>query len=104
MERKARFYMSNEYYSKMSTKYVNKGISSSNKPLPELYKQRENCCGCSACYAICSVNAIIMEADEEGFLYPTVDAGKCIRCYKCLSVCVFKVHQQAKGYLAIEER
>ncbi|MCD7856410.1 MAG: 4Fe-4S binding protein [Clostridiales bacterium] len=40
-----------------------------------------------------------MEEDEEGFLYPIVDAEKCIRCYKCLSVCAFKEAQREKGYL-----
>ncbi len=61
-----------------------------DKKLPELYSDRENCCGCTACYAVCPVQAIVMRPDEEGFLYPVVDAGKCIRCYQCLSVCAFK--------------
>lgn len=82
-----------------STRYRNKDKSASQKSLPNLYKNRENCCGCSACYAICPVSAITMEPDEEGFLYPTVDAEKCIRCYRCLSVCAFKADQKAKGYL-----
>ncbi|MDD4509935.1 MAG: 4Fe-4S dicluster domain-containing protein [Oscillospiraceae bacterium] len=66
--------------------------------LPVLFNEKENCCGCSACYAICPVEAISMEPDEEGFLYPAVDAGKCIRCYKCLAVCRFKEEQRIKGY------
>ncbi|MCH5298563.1 MAG: 4Fe-4S dicluster domain-containing protein [Ruminococcus sp.] len=65
-----------------------------------VYEEKENCCGCSACYAICSVGAISMLPDEEGFLYPTVDEEKCVRCYRCLSVCAFKENQRAKGYLA----
>ncbi|ODA39131.1 hypothetical protein DSBG_4075 [Desulfosporosinus sp. BG] len=40
-----------------------------------------------------------MLPDEEGFLYPVVDAEICIRCYKCLSVCAFKKDQKDKGYL-----
>ena len=91
--------MANSYHPHKSTRYKNKEKSSSTKTLPELYENRENCCGCSACYAICPVNAITMEPDEEGFLYPTVDAEKCIRCYRCISVCAFKVDQEAKGYL-----
>lgn len=62
----------------------------SEKQLPELYSERENCCGCSACALICTVIAINMESDEEGFDYPVVDASKCIRCYKCLNVCPIK--------------
>ena len=91
--------MQGQYNPHKSTRYKNKEMSSTSKPLPELYENRENCCGCSACYAICPVYAITMEPDEEGFLYPTVDVEKCIHCYKCISVCAFKVDQEAKGYL-----
>ncbi|MDM8125547.1 NADH-quinone oxidoreductase subunit I [Mediterraneibacter glycyrrhizinilyticus] len=69
------------------------------KNLPVLYEKRESCCGCTACFAICPVQAISMLPDEEGFLYPVVDAEKCIRCYKCISVCAFKKDQKEKGYL-----
>lgn len=48
---------------------------------------KENCCGCSGCYNVCPVNAISMQADEEGFLYPIIDETKCIQCGLCLSVC-----------------
>ena len=60
------------------------------KELPVLFKEKEECCGCSACYAACPKNAISMVADEDGFEYPQVDADKCIRCYLCLRVCQFK--------------
>jgi len=61
-----------------------------NKEFPILYNEKEECCGCSACFAICSMQAISMEADEEGFLYPLINEEKCIRCYQCLKVCPFK--------------
>lgn len=61
-----------------------------DKELPELYKAREDCCGCTACYAVCPVKAICMRPDEEGFEYPVVDSMVCIRCYKCISVCPIK--------------
>ncbi len=60
-----------------------------DKP-PVLYKNKNECCGCSACYAICPVEAITMEPDEEGFLYPVIDPLKCISCHQCVGVCVFK--------------
>jgi len=64
-----------------------------------MFEKKENCCGCSACFAVCPVQAIQMQPDEEGFLYPAVDGEKCIRCHRCLSVCVFKTDQREKGYL-----
>ena len=62
-----------------------------NKKNPVLFKRKEECCGCTACYAICPRNAITMKEDEEGFEYPIIDQEKCIRCYKCIQVCPFKI-------------
>lgn len=67
--------------------------------IPTLFENKENCCGCTACYAVCPFNAIEMIPDEEGFLYPTIDEEKCVGCHKCLSVCAFKDDQGKKGYL-----
>jgi len=76
-------------------------INSTNKSknIPVLYDNKQNCCGCTACYAVCPKGAISMQPDEEGFLYPVIDEGKCVCCYKCLKVCAFKEAQIAKGYL-----
>lgn len=60
------------------------------KDIPLLYKNKEECCGCSACYAICPRSALSMESDEEGFDYPVINTEKCIRCYLCINVCPFK--------------
>ena len=90
------------------------------RQLPQLYQNREDCCGCGACYAVCpqsgpnnavrendrtdiikytfatkckefkTEGAITMLPDEEGFYYPVVDAVKCVRCYKCMDVCCMK--------------
>lgn len=48
---------------------------------------KKDCCGCSACADICSHGCIVMEQDEEGFLYPNVNATKCISCGLCDRVC-----------------
>lgn len=79
-------------------KYKNqeKSMQSNERNLPDLWPEKDDCCGCSACYATCPKSAISMEADEEGFLYPVIDVSKCIRCGKCLSVCVFKKDKKVR--------
>jgi coenzyme F420-reducing hydrogenase beta subunit len=52
----------------------------------------ENCCGCSACKSICPKDAISMEPDALGFLYPKVNLDKCIDCGLCEKVCAFNDH------------
>ena len=49
--------------------------------------EKEKCCGCNACGDICPQKAISFTADEEGFLYPTVDSSKCNDCGLCKKVC-----------------
>ena len=73
-----------------------------NKNFPDLCSNKETCCGCSACFAICPIQAIKMIFDKEGFMYPSVDQEKCVCCYKCMSVCAFKADQKAKGYVVIK--
>ncbi len=55
-----------------------------------LFEKKDECCGCGACYAICPQNAIIMDEDEFGFLYPKIDRTKCIKCCRCIQICIFK--------------
>ena len=58
--------------------------------IPVLYKKKEECCGCTACYAICPKSAIRMVEDEQGFEYPVIDGERCVRCGLCIEVCTFK--------------
>ena len=37
---------------------------------------KKDCCGCTACYSICTHEAITMEEDALGFLYPRVNLNK----------------------------
>lgn len=59
-------------------------------------KNKQDCCGCSACAQRCPKQCITMAEDEEGFLYPKVDISKCIDCYLCEKVC--PVINKAEGH------
>ncbi|HIQ73373.1 MAG TPA: Coenzyme F420 hydrogenase/dehydrogenase, beta subunit C-terminal domain [Candidatus Cottocaccamicrobium excrementipullorum] len=50
-------------------------------------KEKDKCCGCTACYSVCPKSAIQMEADEEGFKYPVVNKDICVDCELCEKVC-----------------
>lgn len=52
-----------------------------------VFDSKKQCCGCGACASVCPVGAIGMQADEEGFLYPSVDEARCIGCGACRDVC-----------------
>ncbi len=49
--------------------------------------KKEDCVGCNACVQRCPKHCILMEEDEQGFLYPKVDLEKCIECHLCEKVC-----------------
>lgn len=57
----------------------------------DLYKQKNECCGCELCSQSCPKSIITMKSDEAGFIYPVIeDDSTCINCKKCLSVCPIK--------------
>ena len=60
------------------------------KIIPILYERKEDCCGCTACLAICPQQAIKMVEDEEGFEYPKIVEEKCVGCGMCLKICPVK--------------
>ncbi|MDY3266614.1 MAG: Coenzyme F420 hydrogenase/dehydrogenase, beta subunit C-terminal domain [Phocaeicola sp.] len=47
----------------------------------------KECTGCGACFNICPKNAIKMEEDIEGFLFPKINSKVCIECHLCEKVC-----------------
>ena len=48
---------------------------------------KEKCTGCEACYCVCPKNAITMQEDDYGNIYPIIDNNKCIHCSMCKKVC-----------------
>lgn len=56
----------------------------------EIFDSKNDCCGCSACEQICPKNAIKMESDDKGFLYPVIDSSLCVECGACKKVCAFQ--------------
>lgn len=59
------------------------------------------CTGCGMCTAICSSSAIRMQADEHGFLHPTVDAAKCTDCGLCIRKCPISMPPQVSAHTDI---
>lgn len=49
--------------------------------------KKSNCCGCGVCVSICPKQAISLQLDEEGFLYPNIDNNLCVDCSLCNKVC-----------------
>jgi len=65
-----------------------------------VYIRKEDCCGCTACKAICPSGAISMQPDSEGFLYPLIDVYKCNECGLCKQVCAFQTGYDISENLA----
>lgn len=50
--------------------------------------QKENCCGCGVCAAVCPKRIIEMKPDSEGFIYPNISSSEpCINCNSCVLHC-----------------
>ena len=90
----------NQYYKNKETAYKNyQDWGKGSNRLPRLYETKEECCGCYACYSVCPANAVFMEEDTEGFVYPVVDLARCIGCLCCLKVFPFKKHICISGII-----
>lgn len=55
-----------------------------------LFEDKKDCSGCQGCRNICPENAITMEKDEYGFLYPRINPDVCVECGLCKKVCAFQ--------------
>ena len=65
-------------------------------------KDKNNCCGCSACAQRCPQQCIVMKEDENGFLYPQTDADNCISCGLCEEVCPCLNQGEAREPISVE--
>lgn len=77
-----------EKYREKSKKWLLDSITCKDDNVKHInITSKEDCCGCTACANACPKSAIFMKADNEGFLYPTIDKDKCIDCGLCKKVC-----------------
>lgn len=63
---------------------------------------KSQCCGCTACASICPKQAITMQPDGLGFLYPVINRDKCVDCGLCEDVCAFNPHYEKSDFLVPE--
>ena len=47
------------------------------------------CCGCGACVTVCPRQAISMEPDDTGCLFPVIDESRCVDCGTCVRACAY---------------
>lgn len=72
--------------------------STKEKKIPLLYRELQDCCGCTACAAVCPRHAISFQENNRGFFYPIVNEEKCVGCLKCEEVCSYKLDIQKNNY------
>lgn len=50
-------------------------------------KFRDKCVGCRSCEQKCPKQCITMKPNNEGFIYPNIDANICVQCGACIKAC-----------------
>ncbi len=50
--------------------------------MPNIVVQRELCCGCEACVAVCPVGAVNLTGGKA-----QIEDEQCVRCGACISEC-----------------
>ncbi len=54
---------------------------------PQKLCKQLKCTGCGCCANSCSVGAIEMDYDADGYLKPVLDKDRCLKCGKCVDSC-----------------
>ncbi|MBQ8164273.1 MAG: Coenzyme F420 hydrogenase/dehydrogenase, beta subunit C-terminal domain [Clostridia bacterium] len=62
-------------------------------------KNKSKCTGCGVCANVCEFEAIKMNRDTEGFLYPSVDYSLCKKCKKCISKCPSNQDKKRESFM-----
>lgn len=71
-----------------------------------LFSEKKDCSGCGACSEICPKQAITMQEDEYGFIYPNIEHKLCVKCGMCQKVCGYKkqnLYTVKKAYAGISK-
>jgi len=71
--------------------------------MTEIVKDKKLCTGCAACVQVCKQDAVKMNADDEGFLFPDINEERCLDCGLCRKTCPINTaldEQQEKGVYA----
>ncbi len=55
-----------------------------------LTKDKTYCSGCGTCADVCPHQAVLMQEDKKGFLYPVIDQSKCTHCNLCVKFCQYE--------------
>lgn len=61
-----------------------------DRKTPILFRNKKDCCACGACMNACPKEAISMQEDKHGYIYPVIAPQQCIGCNRCKKVCAYQ--------------
>ena len=66
--------------------------------MKQLWISTQECTGCGACADVCPKNAIRMDEDNCGFIYPRI-TNDCVECNLCERTCLQRGKREASNFL-----